>query len=175
MEPGTAIALVSTVEALATPHPFSTPLRGTLSPDSLVRVLRATYLGGQTGVLNLSRGRERLGLRFLGGRIVSGADGPVGRLGDILLRLGQVTRSDLERALEKAALEGLRLGPVLVAERIATREQVQEALRLQVRDVLFAAFFWGFGAYRFEADQGPDLQEDINLEMSTPGLIFDVV
>ena len=99
----------------------------------------------------------------------------MGRLGDILLRLGQVTRSDLERAVEKAAREGLRLGPVLVAERIATREQVREALRLQVRDVLFAAFFWGFGAYRFEADQGPDLHEDINLEMSTPGLIFDVV
>jgi hypothetical protein len=133
------------------------------------------YLGRHTGVLNLSRGRERLGLRFLGGRIVSGADGPVGRLGDILLRLGQVTRADLERALEKAALEGVRVGPVLVAERMATREQVQEALRLQVRDVLFAAFFWGFGAYRFEADQGPDLHEDINLEMSTPGLIFDVV
>jgi hypothetical protein len=175
MEPGTASALVSTVEALATPHPSSTPLSGPLSSDSLVRVLRATYLGGHTGVLNLSRGRERLGLRFLGGRIVSGADGPVGRLGDILLRLGQVTRADLERALEKAALEGVRLGPVLVAERMATREQVQEALRLQVRDVLFAAFFWGFGAYRFEADQGPDLHEDINLEMSTPGLIFDVV
>lgn len=175
MEPGTAIASASTVEALATPHPSSTPLSGALSPASLVHVLRAMYLGGHTGVLNLSRGSERLGLRFLSGRIVSGADGPVGRLGDILLRLGHVTSSDLERALEKAALEGVRLGPVLVAERMATREQVQEALRLQVRDVLFAAFFWGFGAYRFEADQGPDLHEDINLEMSTPGLIFDVV
>ena len=156
-------------------YPPSEATCGSLSPGSLVRVLRTLHVGRHTGVLILNRSSERLGLRFLYGRIVSGFDGPVGRLGDILQRCGQVSPQDLERALEKAALKGRRLGPVLVEEGLATREQVQEALRLQVRDVLFAAFFWGFGAYRFEADEGPSFDEEISLEMSTTSLVFEVV
>jgi curved DNA-binding protein CbpA len=138
-------------------------------------LLRALHAGQQTGVLHLSRGSERLSLRFLDGHILSGSQGPVGRLGDILVRCGRVSRLDLDQALEKAAIEGRRLGPVLVEEGLASREQVQEALRLQVRDVLFAAFFWGFGAYRFEPDEGPAFDEEISLEISTTSLVFEVV
>jgi curved DNA-binding protein CbpA len=146
-----------------------------LSPESLARLLRELHAGQQTGVLHLSRGGERLSLRFLDGHVLNGSHGPVGRLGDILVRCGRISRLDLDRALEKAALEGRRLGPVLVEEGLASREQVQEALRLQVRDVLFAAFFWGFGAYRFEPDEGPAFDEEISLEISTTSLVFEVV
>ena len=150
------------------------PSSGALSPGSLVRILGALHTGRLTGVLQLSRNKEALGLRFLDGHVVSGGHGPVGRLGDILVRCGYVSGKDLEAALRRAAAQGRRLGPVLVEERLVTRQQVQEALRLQVRDVLFAALFWGFGAYRFDPDEGPAGQEEISLEISTTSLVFEV-
>jgi Domain of unknown function (DUF4388)/DnaJ domain len=150
-------------------------LSGALSAESLARVLGTLHGERHTGVLHLSRSTERLTLRFVDGHVVSGAQGPSGRLGDILERCGHLSRPDLDLALEKAALEGRRLGPVLVEEHLVSREAVQEALRLQVRDVLFAALFWGFGAYRFEPDAGPTFDEEISLEISTTALIFEVV
>ena len=44
-----------------------------------------------------------------------------------------------------------------------------------MRDVLFTAFLWGFGAYRFDPDDGPASHEEINLEISTPSLLLEVV
>lgn len=166
-----------TSPAMATEVPTARPAppAGALSPGSWVHLLRTLHLGRETGILHLSRGGEKLSLRFIDGHVVSGSQGPVGRLGEILARCGVVSRLDLDRSLEKAALEGRRLGPILVEEGLASREQVQEALRLQVRDVLFTVFFWGFGAYRFEPDQGPAFSEEINLEISTSSLLLEVV
>jgi hypothetical protein len=151
------------------------PLAGPLSQGTLVQVLRTLHLGRRTGVIHLSRSSERLTLRLVDGHVVSGAQGAVGRLGDILERCGRLSEADLHVALEKAALEGRRLGPVLVEEGLVSRAQVQEALRLQVRDVLFAAVFWGFGAYRFEADEGPGFDEEISLEIPTSALMLEIV
>ena len=152
-------------------------LDGALSTESLTRAL-GTLLGERhTGVLHLSRGADTLALRFLDGHVVSGTQGSSssGRLGEILVRCGRLDRSDLDQTLEKAALEGRRLGPVLVEERLVSREAVQDALRLQVRDVLFAALFWGSGTYRFEPDSGPSADDEISLEISTTALIFEMV
>lgn len=156
------------------PPPPSDAASGPLSPESLVRVLRELQVGRRTGVLSLDRQGKRLGLRFLDGWIVSASNGPGGRLGDILMRSGRVDPLDLERALEKAVLEGRRLGPVLVEEGLAIRAHIREALRLQVRDVLVAASLWDFGTYCFKADEGPTSDEEIDLEMSTTSLIFEV-
>jgi hypothetical protein len=157
----------------------STPaqLAGPLSQATLVQVLRALFVGRLTGLLSFARDEENLGLRFLSGHIVSGTSGPVaGRLGEVLARSGVVSRTDLDHALELAAGERRRLGPVLVERRLATRAQIEDALCLQVRGVLFTAFFWRQGAFRFEPDDGTAAAlEEVNLRLSTPELILEVI
>jgi hypothetical protein len=134
-------------------------------------------VGRLTGALTLTRDDESLALRFIAGHIVSGSSGPVaGRLGEVLVRSGMVSRLDLDQALEQAAAQGRRLGPILVERGLVTRSRVEEALRLQVRGVLFQAFFWRRGAFHFEPDDGANTaQEEIGLRLSTAELILEAI
>jgi Domain of unknown function (DUF4388)/DnaJ domain len=152
-------------------------MSGPLSQSALVQILRTLFVGRLTGRLTFSRDGEELDLRFLSGHIVSGFSAPVaGRLGEIMARSGVLSRKDLDESLEQASREDRRLGPVLVERRFATLAQIEEALRLQVRGVLFTAFFWRGGTFAFEANDGaPATREEISLRISTAQLILEVV
>jgi DnaJ-domain-containing protein 1 len=157
----------------------STPalMSGPLSQAALVQVLRTLFVGRLTGRLRFTRDGEDLDLLFLSGHIVSGSSEPVaGRLGEIMVRSGVLSRKDLDESLEQATREGRRLGPVLVERRFASLAQIEAALRLQVRGVLFAAFFWEGGTFQFEPSDGaPASREEISLRLSTAQLILEVV
>jgi len=152
-------------------------LAGPLSQAALVQVLRVLFVGRLTGRLSLTRDDETLELRFISGHLVSGSSGPVaGRLGEILLRSGVLSHVDLDSALEQARREGRRLGPVLAERGGATRAQIEEALRLQVRGVLFTAFFWRRGSFLFEPDDGStSALEEVSLHLCTAQLILEAV
>ncbi len=152
-------------------------LQGPLSQVSAVQVLRALFVGRLSGHLVFTRDDESISLRFISGHIVSGSSDPVpGRLGEALVRSGVVERAHLDLTLAQAARQGRRLGPILVEQGLATREQVEEALRLQVYSVLFEALSWGRGCFRFEPNDGslPPLEE-VSVCISTAQLIFQVV
>ena len=157
----------------------STPaqLAGPLSQATLVQVLRALFVGRMTGRLSLTRDDDTLELRFISGHLVSGSSGPIaGRLGEILLRSGVLSHVDLGSALEQARREGRRLGPVLTERGTATRAQIEEALRLQVRGILFTAFFWRRGSFLFVPDDGSTAAlEEVSLRLCTAELILEAV
>jgi hypothetical protein len=158
-------------------EPKRAQLTGPLSQASIVQVLRAVFVGGLSGHLVFTRGDESISLRVISGHVVSGSSEPVpGRLGEVLVRSGVLERSQLDPALARAAGLGRRLGPVLVEQELATREQVEEALRLQVHSVLSDALSWGGGTFRFEPNDGavPPLEE-VSLRISTAQLILEAV
>jgi hypothetical protein len=152
-------------------------MSGPLSQAALVQILRTLFVGRLTGRLTFSRDGEALDLRFLSGHIVGGSSAPLsGRLGEIMARSGVLSRKDLDQSLEQASREDRRLGPVLVERHFATLAQIEEALRLQVRGILFTAFFWRGGTFGFEANDGaPATREEISLRISTAQLILEVV
>jgi len=154
-----------------------THLEGELSQEGLIRILRSIFLGRLTGQLGFARRADRFALRFLGGQIVSASSSAItGRLGSILVRIGLLETDDLERALGRAHDAERALGPVLVELGFVRREQVEEALRLQVREILFTALFWGSGSYRFAPDEGTvGPREEVTLRLSTAQVIFEVV
>jgi tetratricopeptide (TPR) repeat protein len=158
-------------------EPKRAHLTGPLSQASVVQVLRAVFVRGLSGRVLFTRGDESIGLRFISGHVVSGSSEPVlGRLGEVLVRSGVLERAQLDPALDLAARRGRRLGPVLVEQQLATREQVEEALRLQVYSVLSDALSWGRGSFRFEPNDGslPPLEE-VSLRISTTQLILKAV
>ncbi len=149
---------------------------GRLKEGALLEVLGNLVAERLTGVLHLTQGSEHLSLRLVNGHIVSGSSGVHNRIGDILGRCGILGHSDLEQALTKAQAEGRRLGPVLVELGFVSREGLEDALRLQVRDALFTGLFWDDGAWELTPDDAPTpLPEDATLWLSTPQLLLEAV
>ena len=149
---------------------------GRLWPGALLEVIRGLLTERATGVLVLKRDGQAMSLRIVNGQVVSGSSGQPGRLGEILVRCGILGRGDLERALAQAREEGCRLGPVLCELGLVSRERLEDALRLQVGDVLFAGLFWPDGQWELELDDAPTpLPEDVTLRLSTAQLLLGAV
>ncbi len=149
---------------------------GRLKEGVLLGVLGNLVAERLTGVLHLTQDREHLTLRLVNGHIVSGSSGARNRIGDILRRCGLLGQSELALALAKAQAEGRRLGPVLVELGFVSLEGLEEALRLQVRDAMFAGLGWADGAWELTLDDAPTpLPEDAALFLSTPQLLREAV
>ncbi|KJU70988.1 GspE/PulE family protein [Clostridium baratii] len=54
------------------------------------------------------------------------------RLGDILVKAGKITHAQLVEALRRQAIEGRRLGEILVEEKLVTEEDILTVLELQL-------------------------------------------
>lgn len=149
---------------------------GRLWPGALLEVIRGLLIERATGVLVLKRDGQEMSLRIINGQVVSGSSGPTGRLGEILVRCGLLARADLEQALVQAQEQGSRLGPVLCELGFVSRDRLEDALRLQVGDVLYAGLFWPDGEWELMADDAPTpLPEDFTLQLSTAQLLLGAV
>jgi hypothetical protein len=150
--------------------------RGRLWPGALLEVIRELLADRVTGVLALKHDGQEMSLRIVNGQVVSGSSGQLGRLGEILVRCGLLGAGDLERALSQAREKGCRLGPVLSDLGLVSRERLEDALRLQVGDVLFAGLFWADGEWELKIDDAPTpLPEDVTLRLSTAQLLLGAV
>lgn len=154
---------------------FNTAM-GRLWPGALLEVIRELLNERATGVLVLKREAQELSLRIINGQIVSGSSGQRGRLGEILVRCGLLSRPDLEAALVEAQERACRLGPVLCEMGFVSRERLEDALRLQVGDVLYAGLFWPDGDWELQPDDAmTPLPEDVTLRLSTAQLLLGLV
>jgi tetratricopeptide (TPR) repeat protein len=154
---------------------FNTAM-GRLWPGALLEVIRELLAERATGVLVLKREGQEMSLRIINGQVVSGSSGQPGRLGEILVRCGLLGRADLEAALVHAQENGCRLGPVLCEMGFVSRERLEDALRLQVGDVLYAGLFWPDGEWELKPDDATTpLPEDVTLRLSTAQLLLGAV
>jgi hypothetical protein len=151
-------------------EPTTWPLR----PGAILELVRGFLEDRATGRLVLRGEGGRLELRFVNGEIVSASPGSPERLGEILRRCGLIGQSDLARAVAEAERQGRRLGPVLCEMGLVRRDRVEDALRLQIRDVLFAVLFWGEGSWSFVVDDAPTpMTEDVTLRASTGQMLLE--
>ena len=103
-------------------------------------LLRRAYVERQSGELHLGRGDEHRGLVVREGHVVYAVSDVAGeRLGDVLVRHGDVTQDVLDRADAAARSEGRRLGAVLVETGFVGKEQLEEAVATHVRAILYSA------------------------------------
>jgi hypothetical protein len=122
----------------------------------VLELLRRAYVERQSGELRLDRSGERRGLAVREGHVVYGVSDVAGeRLGDVLVRHGDVSREVLDRADAVARSEGRRLGVVLVETGILAAEQLEEAVATHVRRILYSALDESVGAPVFEPRPGP--------------------
>jgi serine/threonine protein kinase len=107
-------------------------------PTPLFSLLRTIYVDSKSGQLHFSHAQGRRILRFLKGQILHARSEVVGeRLSDVLVRYGVLTQADLDKAMDRVLGENARLGIVLIRMGCIERTQLEEAVGLHAREVLF--------------------------------------
>jgi len=133
-------------------------IRGSLKEASLPDVLQLLALGQKTGCLSIVDGTKFGSVFFQYGKISFGAIvNRRDRLGDSLVKRGYVSREQLEEALRlQVGQPGRRVGELLVDAGFVTRETVEKELRVLVEEAVFSLFTWTQGIWTFEPDVHPD-------------------
>jgi tetratricopeptide (TPR) repeat protein len=133
-------------------------IRGSLKEASFPDVLQLLALGQKTGCLSVVDGTKFGSVFFHHGKISFAAIvNRRDRLGDSLVKRGHITREQLDDALRlQVKLPGRRVGELLVEAGVVTREIVDRELRVLVEEAVFSLFTWTQGIWTFEPDVHPD-------------------
>ncbi|HEY3169933.1 MAG TPA: DUF4388 domain-containing protein, partial [Thermoanaerobaculia bacterium] len=139
-------------------------LDGNLRVFSLTEIFQMLGMQRKSGILTVEGPKDTITVGFLTGRVVSieSSSHPLeNRLGSLLVKAGRLSEDELAGALEVQKKRQDRLGRLLLAEGIVRSEDLREAFRIQLYRIVFGAFGWTDGRFRFEpqsvVDHDPDL------------------
>ena len=143
-------------------------LQGSLASFKLPDVL--TFLNGarKSGTLMLDGyGRHSYVLFSNGAVVYAGSDQEQFRLGTLLLRKKKITREQWQSIDGTMLREGGRFGQIAIENGVLSDEQLRESLKVQVSEVVYNAFVWTEGTFRFSEDlQLPDYAVTISIDLA---------
>ncbi|MGH2818774.1 MAG: DUF4388 domain-containing protein [Actinomycetota bacterium] len=147
-------------------------LKGTLDDFTLPDIFRLMSLARKTGALEVQRSAGNGKVYFRDGEVYF-AESSLTRtpLGQKLVRSGVITETQLMKALDLHKEKGLRLGDVLVAEDIVSREELLEAVRSQIEDAAFDLLRWDLGEFAWESGEG--IEPEVPIMVSVENLIME--
>lgn len=138
-------------------------IKGSLSEASLPDVLQLLSMGRKTGCLSLSQHNNFGYMYFDAGRIshasiVNRRD----RIGERLVQAGVIASESLQSVIaELGTRRDVRLGDLLVARGLITRQDLHEYLRVQVEETVYLLYTWNSGTFDFEPDVRPQDQDNL--------------
>ena len=151
-------------------------LEGTLKVFSLTDIFQMLGLQRKTGVLIVDGEDDTVTISFLGGQVVA-AESAVrrleNRLGNLLIRAGYVTQEQLDHVLAVQRETQQRMGFLLVRERLVEPQELREALRLQIARIVYSAFRWPDGRFRFSQEGMVDYDADHMAPVSTETILME--
>ena len=151
---------------------------GDIRDFSLAEVIQIIGHGRKTGTLSVEGERETIWVYFKDGKAVFATPSNLReQLGTILLREGKITQGQLElalRAQKKMRAEGnpVRLGTILVAVEAVDRATLEEKIKHQIKESIYAAIGERAGRFRFF----PELElgdEDVLVSMDVEHIILE--
>jgi uncharacterized protein DUF4388 len=151
-------------------------LEGTLRVFSLTDIFQMLGLQRKTGVLSVEGRDDTITTSFLGGQVVaaeSTARRLDNRLGNLLIRAGYVSQEQLDRILEVQRETRQRMGFLLVREGLIDPQELREALRLQIARIVYAAFRWPDGRFRFSHEGMVDYDADHMAPVSIDSILME--
>lgn len=151
-------------------------LEGTLRDFSLADIFQLIGLQRKTGVLTLKSKEDVVTISFLDGKVV-GADSVTkrieDRLGQVLLKTGTVSQTELDAAL-RTQMETLeRLGHILIRHNIISRDELRKALEKQVLQIIYRVFRWQDGDYHFSQETSVDYDAELVSPMSAESILME--
>jgi hypothetical protein len=151
-------------------------LEGTLRVFSLTDIFQVLGLQRKSGTLTVEGEDDTITVSFLGGQVVS-ADSSgrrlENRIGTLLVRAGRINEEQLNRILHVQTESQQRLGFLMIRERLVTPEDLREALRLQIFRIIFSAFRWTDGRFRFSQEGPIDYDADHMAPVPTESILME--
>lgn len=138
------------------------PLVGELRDFALHDFLYLVARGLKTGSLVLHRPHTDATLFFEKGKLVSVVRPlPRERMGEILIRSGKISHTQLDQALAVQGTGDLRqIGEILVDLGHITKEDWQSSVQMVIENTVYDLFTWREGHFKFRAGE-PPLAEEI--------------
>src|SRR5918996_5552041 len=128
-------------------------LKGTLKDFGIADILQLIGQQQKTGMLHLRSRDNEVQVGFQDGNIVKAESTTRNKrdlIGNMLVRAGIITQSQLDEALDTQRRTLKRLGDVLVSSGMMTREHFSRMMQLQSTETLYKLFSWKTGTYEFE-------------------------
>lgn len=150
-------------------------LVGNLRDFGLAEFLYLVDRGYKTGRLTLQKTGDRAELYFQNGKLVYATHfSRDERIGDILVRMGRLTKEQLNMALniQHHQEPNKPLGTILVQRNMVTLEEIHKCVRLQIEEITYSLFSWNEGDFRFEQDMAPP-PESVTIPLSIENIIME--
>jgi len=141
-------------------------LRGDLRDFGMGEVFQLIGQQRKTGILEVSRGNDRIRIAFDQGSVVSGEQAgpyPYAAVGDMLVRTGLVSAQRLLELENECQQSGAALPTQLVASGDLEERQVEELIDLVRRDAIFALLRWTEGSFHFSSQAVPHDRSEAHL------------
>jgi hypothetical protein len=154
------------------------PIEGDIKDFSLAEVMQVIGQGRKTGTLAVEGERETIWVYYKDGKAVFATPSNLReQVGTMLLKAGEITPEQLElalRAQKKMRAEGnpIRLGTILVAMGAVGRTTLEEKIKHQIKESIYAAIGERGGRFRFFSDLDLD-EEDILVSMNVEAIILE--
>src|SRR5450755_1329168 len=151
-------------------------LEGTLRVFSLTDIFQLLGLQRKSGVLTVEGDDDTVTLSFLGGQVVAAESARHrldNRIGHLLVRAGRISEEQLAEILQTQKETQQRLGFLLIRDRLVTPEDLREALRLQIMRIVFGAFRWTDGRFRFTQEGPIDYDADHMSPVPTESILME--
>jgi hypothetical protein len=150
-------------------------IEGPLRELGIHDVFQLLDLSRKTGVLAVtSELRDNEGtVHFQNGKVVAAAiKSNPHRIGDLLMRAGRVTASQVAEASAAQTERGdtRRLGEILLDMGAITQKELERQIRIQIEAVVFELLSWREGFFRFE--EGP-MQAKPLVQIGTEALLME--
>lgn len=94
------------------------------------------------------------------------------RIGKLLIKKGMITQEQLDSALEQQKISGGKLGNVLLKLGHVTKDGVKDTLINQFTEIVSYLFTWRQGTYEFRP-QGIPIDKDIPISLDTQHVLMD--
>ncbi|MCP4568548.1 MAG: DUF4388 domain-containing protein [FCB group bacterium] len=149
-------------------------LEGNIKTVSFPDVLQLLSTGKKTGILSVSGGSRTKEIAFRDGNIIyaSSVNSQEDRLGNLLLKRGQISKKDLERAITLHKQTGRALGATLIDMNLFDKEEVGECLRMQIEEIVYNLFSWSEGDFAFNEEKAPENAPYL-VNLSTMNIIME--
>ncbi len=149
-------------------------LTGNLKTVSFSDVLQLLSTGKKTGILTVATGSRNKEIAFQEGSIIfaSSVNSNEDLLGNLLLKLGKISKKDLERAISLHKSSGRALGATLIDMQLFDKEEVAQCLRMQIEEIVYNLFSWVEGEFSFAEGRAPE-NSAFTVNLSTMNIIME--
>jgi hypothetical protein len=149
-------------------------LTGNLNTVSFPDLLQLISSSKKTGMLSLTRQTQKKQIYFREGNVIyaTSSNAEEELLGNLLLRLGKLSQTELEEVLKVHRTTGRKIGITIVDMGYLKKEELVDCLKLQIEEIVYNLFSWKEGDFNFQ--EGKELEEgQITTDLNTMNVIME--